>query len=279
MICKVNIEKAFYNKKQVLSDISFEVKKGGILAIVGESGAGKTTLGRLISGLYRFYPLTYKGYIKAEATVDVVPQNITDSLDPVFTIENQMLEIENNVSLIKETLTTVGFPNPDEILKAYPHNLSGGMRQRVLIAMALLRAEIILADEFTSALDMITKIRVVKLLKKLNSQKNITIIFITHDMELLDFDGEIMVLFDGKVLEKGPIGLVRSSPLHPYTHFLMNASPKLGMNYLSYRFEEIEIDRDFACPFFRSCPLSKEVCKSKEPSLKVKNNRWIRCHF
>jgi len=279
MICSVNIEEAFYGERKVLENISFEVAEGGVLAIVGESGAGKTTLGRIISGLYRFYPLKYSGFVQLNSTVDVIPQNITDSLDPIFTVKEQMLEIDNDLERVKNTLKVVGLGAPEEILRSYPHNLSGGMKQRVLIAMALLRARLLLADEFTSALDMITKLKVVNLLKKLNSEKGIAIIFITHDMELLNFDGEMIVMFDGKVLEKGSIGDIKAFPLHPYTHFLLSSTPKLDMHYKNDSFEQISINRELACPFVESCENAREICKREKPQLKEINGRWVRCHF
>jgi len=279
MICSVKIEKAFYNNKQVLEEIEFELEEGGILAIVGESGAGKTTLGRIISGLHRFFHLDYQGKVNLQSTVDVIPQNLTDSLDPVFTIRKQMLEVEKDESRIKETLKIVGFKDPDEILKAYPHNLSGGMRQRVLIAISLLRAQILLADEFTSALDSITKIRVVNLLKRLNKEKNISIIFITHDMELLEFRGDMIVMFDGKIIEKGKIESLKTKPQHPYTMFLMGATPKLNMHYKNERFKEVAINRKYACPFFESCDKARSICETQKPPLKKWGERWVRCHF
>jgi len=278
MICSVNIKRAFYGERQVLEDIFFEVKEGGILAIVGESGAGKTTLGRLISGLYKFYPLTYEGKIESRATIDVIPQNITDSLDPVFKIKDQLLEITDKLDYIKEVLNTVGL-KPHEVLDAYPSNLSGGMRQRILIAMAILRANLIVADEFTSALDTITKIKVVRLLRELNKSKGISLIFITHDLDLLDFDGDVIVLFGGKILEMGKVKEIKRNPLHPYTRFLLSSSPKLDIRYTNYRFKEISINKSLACPFYGSCELAQDKCKESEPKLKRRDERWVRCHF
>ncbi len=278
MICSVDIKKAYYGERQVLEDISFDVEEGGILAIVGESGAGKTTLGRLISGLHRFYPLTYEGKIESKGIVDVIPQNITDSLDPVFTIKDQLLELTDDMDKIRDVLNTVGL-KPEEVLKAYPSNLSGGMRQRVLIAMAILRANLIVADEFTSALDAITKIKVVKLLKELNKSKGVSLIFITHDLDLLDFDGDVIVLFDGKIIEKGRVKDIKENPMHLYTQFLLNSSPKLNTRYTDYKFKELNIDKSLACPFYNSCEKAQDECKNIKPELKRKGERWIRCHF
>ena len=279
MICSVNIKRAYYGNRQVLEDIFFDVEEGDILAIVGESGAGKTTLGRLISGLYKFYPLTYEGKIDKKVELDVVPQNITDSLDPVFKIKEQILEICNDKKKVKNVLKIVGFTNPDDVLNFYPTNLSGGMKQRVLIAMAIIRSNFILADEFTSALDTVTKVKVVNLLKKLNMERKISLIFITHDMELLDFDGEIIILYGGKILEKGKIGEIKRDAWHPYTKFLINSTPKLGLHYTKYKFSNINIKNDYACPFYNSCDIAQDLCKESIPSLKKKGDRWIRCHF
>ncbi len=279
MICSVDIKKAFYGNRQVLKDIFFDINEGGILAIVGESGAGKTTLGRLVSGLYKFYPLTYEGKIDKKEELDVVPQNITDSLDPVFKVKEQMLEICNDENKIKNVLEIVGFNKADDILSSYPTNLSGGMKQRVLIAMAILRSNFILADEFTSALDMVTKIKVVNLLKKLNKERKTSLVFITHDMELLDFDGEMIILYDGKILEKGRIEEVKRDAQHPYTRFLINSTPKLGLHYTNYKFSNMDIDKKLGCPFYNSCENAQNLCKENMPPLKKKGNRWLRCHF
>ncbi|AEA33730.1 oligopeptide/dipeptide ABC transporter ATP-binding protein [Hippea maritima] len=279
MICDVEINSAFYGNHQVLEDIRFNLNKGDILAIVGESGTGKTTLARIISGLYRFYGLKFDGKVDIDGKIDVVPQNITDSLDPLFSIESQLREIKDDLDSIKKILAKVGFVDVERILKSYPHNLSGGMKQRVLIAMALLNADIVMADEFTSALDTITKLKIVELLKKLNENENITIIFITHDMELLEFDGDIIVMFGGRIVEKGKILDVKSNPLHPYTRFLINATPRLNMHYSKDRFNQIEIDKDAACPFIKTCSKAKEICRNKKPPLKEVKGRFVRCHF
>ncbi len=279
MVCSVDIKKAYYGNRQVLENIFFDINEGDILAIVGESGAGKTTLGRLISGLYKFYPLTYEGKIDKKIELDVIPQNITDSLDPVFRIKEQMIEICNDEDKIKDVLKIVGFNNPDDILNSYPTNLSGGMKQRVLIAMSILRSNFVLADEFTSALDMVTKIKVVNLLKKLNKEKRLSLIFITHDMELLDFDGEIIILYGGKILEKGKIGEIKSNAWHPYTKFLINSTPKLGLHYTNYKFSNMNIDKKYGCPFYKSCDIAQDLCKDSAPPLKKRDNRWVRCHF
>ncbi|WP_022670272.1 ABC transporter ATP-binding protein [Hippea alviniae] len=279
MVCNINIEEAYYDDKKVLEDIRLNVKKGDVWAIVGESGAGKTTLARIISGMWRFYPLRFEGEVSIDEDTGLIPQNITDSLDPLFKIREQLLEIESDLDKIKETLRKVGFEDVEYVLDSYPHNLSGGMRQRVLIAAALLKSKIILADEFTSALDSMTKMKVVNLLKELNRTDNITLIFITHDVEMLAFDGKLVVLFDGKIVEMGSIEEIKLAPTHPYTRFLFGSVPKIDMHYKDFRFSEIEAKREYACPFYLNCPKAEEKCKTEQPPLKERNDRFVRCHF
>ncbi|WP_025209797.1 oligopeptide/dipeptide ABC transporter ATP-binding protein [Hippea sp. KM1] len=279
MICDVSIHSASYGPHVVVEEVDFSLDKGDILAIVGESGSGKTTVARIITGLNVFYGLEYDGRVELNGVVDMIPQNITDSLDPLFRIEDQLLELNNDINAIQDILKRVGFDDIERILKAYPHNLSGGMRQRVLIAMALLRANIVVADEFTSALDSITKLKIVRLIERLNKEDGITVIFITHDMELLDFDGEMMVMFSGLVVEKGRIRSIKENPYHPYTQFLLKATPRLNMHYSRDRFDGLKIDESLGCPFYSSCPKSSDICKSKRPPLKEVDGRFVRCHF
>ncbi len=279
MACKVAIEEAYYGDKKVLEDIHFDVEKGGVLAVVGESGAGKTTLARLISGMWQFYPLTFKGSIATDEEIGFIPQNITDSLDPLFKIKDQLLEIENDLDKIKETLRKVGFEDIEHVLNSYPHNLSGGMRQRVLIAAALLKSKMILADEFTSALDSMTKLKVVSLLKELNKKDKITLMFITHDVDMLSFEGKMVVLFDGRIIEMGKIDEIKRDPYHPYTRFLFNSVPSFDVHYSSFRFKELKVNKEYACPFYLSCPAAFDKCKTVNPPLKERDGRFVRCHF
>jgi peptide/nickel transport system ATP-binding protein len=275
----VNIQSAFYQNKQILSDISFKLQDGGMLAIVGESGAGKTTVAKIVSGLYKQYNLKFDGYVKTDKKIAFIPQNISDALDPLFSIEYQMREIKNNLNDIRNSLNKVGFDDIDRVLKSYPHNLSGGMRQRVLIAMALLDGDIIIADEFTSALDRTTKLQIVELFRELNKKFNTTIIFITHDIELLDFEGEILVMFMGELVEYGASKMLIESPYHPYMRFLRDCVPQEGMHYRKNRFQEIEIDQDAKCPFVAICDRAKNICYDKKPQINNKKERLIRCHF
>ncbi len=279
MSLSVNIKKAFYGEKEVLSDIRFDLKDGDVLGIIGETGAGKTTVAKIVSGLYKLYPLTFEGYVKTDKKISYVPQNITESLDPLFTVESQMREIKDDIETIRENLERVGFKDVDRILNSYPHNLSGGMKQRVLIAMALLAGEILIADEFTSALDRTTKLQIVKLFGELNKKLHTTIIFITHDIELLDFEGFLMVMFGGEVVEYGRVSDIKNNPMHPYMEFLLSCVPTEDMHYTKNRFKEIVVNKNAACPFVGICQKTQNVCFEKKPKLIDKGGRIIRCHF
>jgi len=279
MSLEVNIKSAFYNSKSVLQNINFKVENGSILAIVGESGAGKTTIAKIISGLYKFSNLRFDGFVKSDDEIGFIPQNVAESLDPLFTIKSQMMEIENDINSIKENLSKVGFKDVEKILISYPHNLSGGERQRVLIAMALLKSRTIIADEFTSALDVNTQNLIINLLKKMNKESSISIIFITHNIDMLVFNGNMLVLFGGKVMEYGDINEIKSNPYHPYTDFLINSSIHFGMHYKNNKLAELSIKESQGCKFVGICKKAKDICYSEEPGLKNVNGRIVSCHF
>jgi oligopeptide/dipeptide ABC transporter ATP-binding protein len=190
-----------------------------------------------------------------------------------------MREIKDDIKVIKENLRRVGFKDVERVLDSYPHNLSGGMKQRVLIAMALLGGEILIADEFTSALDRTTKLQVVELFNELNKKLKTTIIFITHDIELLNYSGFLMVMFKGEIVEYGNVEDLKNSPMHPYMEFLLACLPTDDMHYTKDRFKEITINKDAKCPFVEICKKADKICFDEKPELKEKNGRLIRCHF
>ncbi len=275
----IDIKEAFYGTKKVLSNINLQLNDGDILAVVGETGAGKTTIAKIISGIYKFYGINFNGSVHSDKKISFVPQNISESLDPLFTVEAQMREINDDMELIRDTLLKVGFFDVERVLKYYPHNLSGGMKQRVLTAMALLEGDVLIADEFTSALDRTTKFQIVELFKKLNEEFNITIIFITHDIELLRFKGLLMVMHMGEIVEFGDADSIKNNPYHPYMKFLMGSIPKEDMHYTKDRFKEVSINKTAACPFVEICDNSQELCYKIKPELKEHDERLIRCHF
>ncbi len=279
MNLSVDINKAFYGDTPVLNEIHFELEKGDMLGIIGETGSGKTTLARIIASLNHFYNLRVNGSISTPGKVSYIPQNILESLDPLFTIEYQMKEITEDSARIRDVLKRVGFEDVERILSSYPHNLSGGMQQRALIAMALLDGEVIVADEFTSALDRTTKLQVVKLLNEINANYKATVVFITHDIELLKYQGKLLVMFMGNMVEFGDVDQIKENPFHPYIRALLGSVPKEGMHYSKDRFKEITINKEAACPFVEICEKVRDVCYREKPPLKKVKERIVRCHF
>ena len=280
MSLDVHIRSARYSNNNVLKDIDFRLDTGGVLTIVGESGAGKTTLGRIVAGLDKFYKIDFEGYVRSSEKIGYVPQSLSESMDPVFSIEYQMKEIKNNLALLKNTLLDVGLKDVDRILKSYPHNLSGGMKQRVLIALALLDSKTVVADEPTSALDKTTQRQIVKLFEDLNKNSGISIIFITHDLDLLKFDSSVIVLYNGLIIEYANSRDLLKNPMHPYTRILINAAPKADMHYDTDRFavlDNIEQSNDM-CPFVNICEKRCDCCYTQFPKLKDVGGRLLRCH-
>lgn len=219
-----------------MGPIDLVIHSNEMMGLIGESGSGKSTLGyaildalrwkkaKLVSGeIIRSIPVHQTAFI---------PQDTLSSLDPLFSIGDQLREFSNNEKEILAALEKVHLKLKNFSLKSYPHELSGGMRQRVMIAMALLRrAKLIVADEPTSALDAHLREEVMKLLKDLQQKEGIGIILITHHLPLaIGFCDQVVILEKGKVVETGLAEDVFKNPKHLYTQTLMDAIPKLNFS-------------------------------------------------
>lgn len=249
----------FYSNDQrieAVRGISFSLKKGHTLAIVGESGSGKSVTALSLTGLLPNEPLCkiqgeidYKGKSLISASdrelrqirgkeIAYIFQDAATSLNPAFTIGYQIAEvIKLHLPMIKdirsrviEVLNQVGIYNPEERYKAYPHELSGGMQQRVMIAMALVcRPKIVIADEPTTALDVTIQKQIIDLLKELKKKFQMSIIMITHNFGIVKgFADELIVMFRGKIVEQGSTNEILNNPGHPYTKALIDCIPRLG---------------------------------------------------
>jgi len=260
-----DLEVTFYTEEgavQAVRRISFELKRGSILAIVGESGSGKSVTafsilkliqepGRITGGKITFYPgngepVEITGlHEKDERLFDIrggyismIFQEPMTALSPVHTIGNQICEailLHQDVSekeacrMAVEMIDKVGIPNPESRLDQYPHELSGGMRQRVVIAMALVcKPEILIADEPTTALDVTIQAQIIQLIKDLQREMGTSVIFITHDLGVVAQTAEyVNVMFAGRILEKGTVRQILKNPLHPYSRGLLAAIPSI----------------------------------------------------
>jgi oligopeptide/dipeptide ABC transporter ATP-binding protein len=282
-------------KSKALRGVSFTVDRGQIFGIVGESGCGKTMTARAILGLvphpgevtegrilYNGEDLLRLGQHKIRKfrgkRIAMIFQNPQAALNPLFTIGQQIsalmkqnigeADIEKIIDLIRDT----GLPNPEKIIKSYPHRLSGGMQQRVMIAMALSsEPELLIADEPTTALDVTTQAQILELLVKLKEEKGLTILFVTHNMGVVaETCDSVAVIYAGKVVEQGTVRDIFHSPKHPYTQGLLATLPHPGSRgkdlatiagVVPSGLTEIR-----GCPFASRCPQVMNICRQQPPA-------------
>ena len=233
---------------RVLDDVSFEVPRGRVVGIVGESGSGKTMLLRALMDIlpdgatreWRRVVLDGRD-ITAAASSERLPaamvfQDPMTSFNPLVRIGAHLTEVARRfqrvgrreaTALAREALVAVRIPDPDRVLSRYPHELSGGMRQRAMIAMALLaRPELLLADEPTTALDATIQAQILALLRALQAERALTVLIVTHDLAVVAaVCDDVLVMKDGRIVESGDVDRVFREPRHPYTKELLDAAP------------------------------------------------------
>jgi peptide/nickel transport system ATP-binding protein len=284
----------------LVKGISFCIEEGEIYGLLGESGSGKTitalSIIRLLPPGIKIYSgkVFFKGRDLLELSeaglrkvrgkeIALILQDPLSALNPVLTIEEQLTEViegereerrQRAISLLKE----VGLPDPEVRLKNYPHELSGGMRQRVMIAISLARdPELLIADEPTTALDLTLQIQIMKLLLSLNEKKGLSILFITHDLGVMRWIAHrVGVLYKGLLLEEAPVEELFKSPLHPYTKELMNS---YTLKDSSWENKVEKRENKSGCPYFPYCPEKKEKCYQDKipPFKKISSGRRVRC--
>ncbi|WP_304354507.1 ABC transporter ATP-binding protein [Brachyspira innocens] len=309
-----NLKMYYHTSKglvKAINDISFNIKKGETLGIVGESGCGKTSLGTSLLRMPSI-PGKYEGgkiildnediiplkeeYIRKNirwSKISMVFQGAMNSLTPVYTIGSQMLEtLERHVDmdktaankLIEEYLEYVGLHS--SIYKRYPHELSGGMKQRVVIAAALfLKPKLIILDEPTTALDVIVQAQIINLLKKLKKDFDLSFIFITHDLALeAEISDRVCVMYGGKIAELASNEDIYTNAKHPYTKRLLAATPRLNKAVSKLEFIEGTppdlLNPPKGCMFYGRCKERIDRCKDEEPILKdTGNGHLCACHL
>jgi peptide/nickel transport system ATP-binding protein len=284
---------------KAVDHISFTINENESLGIAGESACGKSSLGaailrimqppgKVIGGniilngndIARLSDADFNKRIRWKK-ISMVFQGAMNSLDPVYTIGNQLKEILEQHNFkgriddkISESLEQVGLDL--SVSKKYPHELSGGMKQRVVIAMALLlEPDVVIADEPTTALDVLVQAQIINLLKRLKKEKGMTIIIITHDMAIIsEIADKIGIMYAGQVVEFGSAGEIYKDPKHPYTQALISAIPKLRSDNKQIHFIKGNppdmLNLPSGCRFYARCPHAMDICKEDPPIVRTK---------
>ena len=290
--------------------VSFSVKKGETVAVVGESGCGKSVTSLSIMGLIGSNGYIKNGEIVFEGKdltkltkremrklrgneIAMIFQEPLTSLNPLFTVGNQISEsiklhqrLSKKDAKIKsiEMLRKVGIPRPEKVYSSYPHLLSGGMRQRVMIAMALsCNPKLLIADEPTTALDVTIQAQILELMKELTNDYETAIMFITHDLGLVaEMVDTVIVMYAGQVVEYTDVFTIFQKPLHPYTQGLLNSTPKIHERKDELQSIEGTVPNPssmpIGCRFYPRCPFAMEKCMVEAPLLIEKTEgHQVRC--
>jgi oligopeptide/dipeptide ABC transporter ATP-binding protein len=296
---------------RAVDGVSFTINAGETLCLVGESGCGKSVTALSIARLVPSPPARFAGgeillngrdvlqMSKPElrairgGVVSYIFQDPGASLNPVFRIGNQIKESIRLHQPARATdaevirlLKLVGIPAPESRLKNYPHQMSGGMQQRVMIAMALAtEPKLLIADEPTTALDVTIQAQILELLLDLKKRLGMSILLITHNLGIVgDIADRVAVMYAGQIVEMSPALELLRRPLHPYTKALMNSVPKLSGNVerLSAIPGNVPAPGNFpvGCRFYPRCPSAHPECATTAPELvEVTPNRWVRCLY
>ena len=300
---------------KAVNGVSYQVEAGKTLGVVGESGSGKSVSAMSIlklldgNGYIAGGDIIFKGQNLKDCSMDemykirgneisVIFQEPMTSLNPVFTIEKQIAEsyiVHQHMSKKEakakavEMLVAVKIPNPEAVAKQYPHQLSGGMRQRVMIAMALAcEPSLLIADEPTTALDVTIQAQILHLMNELKREKGTSILFITHDLGVInEMADDVAVMYCGQVVEMATVDTIfgKNSYSHPYTEGLMTSIPRLDTP-AGTRLEAIPgavphpLDLPKGCKFAPRCKYCTERCREEEPELvEIEENHQIRCFY
>ncbi len=294
---------------KAVNGISFDLAKGEKLGLVGESGSGKSVTAKSIIRLLQSPPASIEGQIalageelltKPEAEmrkyrgnkISMIFQEPMVSLNPLFTVGNQLIEpLKLHKQLGKkdaeakavEMLRHVGIPSPEQRMKQYPFELSGGMRQRIMIAMALLcEPRVLIADEPTTALDVTIQAQIIDLLNRINREFGTAIILITHDLGVVaEMVDTVAVMYGGYIMEKAPVVELYEKPLHPYTQGLLNSVPSMNDDREELKTIEGQVNSIYnqpvGCAFHPRCPLAHERCRTEVPPDVLKDGRLVKC--
>ena len=300
----------FFTRRGVVKavdGVDLSLDEGKTLGLVGESGCGKSVTalsilrlvprprGRIVGGEIRYQGRNLLDFPEEEmrrirgGEIGMVFQEPMTSLNPVFSIGDQLLEaitVHHRMSRREakeraiELLSAVGFPDPALRLKNYPHQLSGGMRQRVMIAIALAgEPRVLIADEPTTALDVTIQAQILDLIQRLKEERGLSVIFITHNLGIVaSFADEVVVMYAGRIVERAEVEAIFHSPLHPYTRGLLESVPRPSSDHLHPIPGSVPTEEVPGCPFHPRCREAMEVCRDTlPPLLTLPEGREVRC--
>lgn len=317
-ILSVNDLKTYFQTEdgvvKAVDGISFELEKGETLGIVGESGSGKSVTnlsvmrlipqppGKIVNGDIIFdgidvrnLPMEEVRHLRGKRMAMIFQDPMT-SLNPFLKISTQLMEVtqlhlghtkEQAYKHAVDMLRTVGIPAPEKRVDNYPHEFSGGMRQRVMIAMALsCEPELLIADEPTTALDVTIQAQILELIKNLKSERGTSVIFITHDLGVVaGMTDKIIVMYAGKVFESAPTGELFKNPANPYTKGLLKSVPDPAHEEGKALYQIPGLPPDVAnlppgCPFAERCERTQDICEREfPPFVQINENHHSLCHF
>ncbi len=297
---------------KAVEDVSFQLHSNEVLGIVGETGSGKSVTVKSIMRLIKEPGKIVKGQVLLKDGTDVLKLSKKDlykirgkklsmvfqdpmtSLNPLYTIGDQLIEtiiLHQNVSkseaweIAVKSLSLAGIPNPEERMKSYPFEYSGGMRQRVVIAIAIsCNPEILIADEPTTALDVTIQAQIIELFKELQERLKTGLIFITHDLGVIaEIADRVMVMYGGKQMELGTAEDIFYKSYHPYTKMLLNCVPRVDMKKNELKPIPGQPPRMInippICPFYPRCPRKIDKCAQSLPEFKeIEPGHFVRCH-
>ncbi|MCQ9204813.1 MAG: ABC transporter ATP-binding protein [Omnitrophica bacterium] len=310
-----NLSTSFFidaGEVEAVRGLSFSIDEGQTLGLVGESGCGKSVTALSILGLVPYPGKIVEGEILYKekdickfsdkelqqlrgSEISLIFQEPLTALNPVFTIGEQIIEglmlhqkLEKNKAIAKtiELLVEVGIADSEKRLKDYPHQLSGGMRQRVMIAMALsCNPSLLIADEPTTALDVTIQAQILELIARIQKEKNMAMILITHDLGIIaNTVDNVAIMYSGKIVEYSTAQAVINEPLHPYTLGLLASVPSLEED-ANGRLKTIPglvpnlLNLPSGCAFCERCDKADSECRKHQPELiEVKSSHWVSCH-
>ena len=290
--------------------VELTLEKGKVLGIVGESGCGKSVTAMSIMKLLPSNAIIESGEILYNginllnlsqnemqkirgSKISLIPQDPLTSLNPLYTVGEQIIETieyhrgisrKEATEIAVESLKSVKIPEPENRLNDYPHQFSGGMRQRAIIAMALCcNPELIIADEPTTALDVTVQAQILDLIKQIQAERGTSLIFITHDLGVIaEFCNHVAVMYAGRIVEYAQVEDIFNNPLHPYTKGLLESLPSPDKEILNViPGQPPAITENIpGCVFHPRCPYRMDICDKVDPVLTIKeNNQQVYCHL